>query len=237
MTIAAKCPSCGASLSETSVLAIAPVCEHCHTVITKAGGTFGLTSAYGVNDPTITCKRVEADLAVLCEYKERYVGMMEACKQQLNWGVERYANLPNLPEYLAVQPVPSFGGCLGWGLLRASFWGGLPALVVTSIAILFSGMTSERLGWLYFEIAWYGGVIWFTLQPHYKAKAANGASPLENSRRRKVYEEAYFAAMKAAEPVKAAQDHRLRCQIRELEGLIETVGDKADDVRRILATL
>ena len=106
--IAAQCPNCGGPLSETSVLAIAPVCQRCGTVITKIGGTLGLTSAYGINDPTITRKRVEADLAVFSDYINKYVGMMEACKQQLEWGVERYANHPSLPELLAVQPVPPF---------------------------------------------------------------------------------------------------------------------------------
>jgi len=43
--------------------------------------------------------------------------------------------------------------------------------------------------------------------------------------------------LKAAEPIKAAQDHRLRCQIRELDGLIKTVTEKADGIRKILRTL
>ena len=68
-------------------------------------------------------------------------------------------------------------------------------------------------------------------------KAANGNRPRENARRQKAYEGAMAAALKAAEPLKAAEDHRLRCQIRELEGLAKTVGEKEADVRRILATL
>lgn len=124
--IAAKCPSCGGSLSEASILALAPVCGHCGTVITKVGGTFRLTGAYGVNDPTITRKRVEPDLAVLCEYRDNYVGMVEACKQQLNWSVERYAKLPNKPELLSLQPVPPFSEGLGRGL-RLAFCGAFRA--------------------------------------------------------------------------------------------------------------
>jgi hypothetical protein len=76
-----------------------------------------------------------------------------------------------------------------------------------------------------------------SLRRNLMARVANGNRPLENARRQRAYEEAREAALKAAEPVKAAQDHRLRCQIRELEGLIETVTDKAEDVRRLLITL
>lgn len=97
MPVAANCPSCAAPLSETSVLALAPICSHCGVVITSVGGTLGLTGAYGVNDPTITRRRVEADLAVLRDYQEKYRGMKEACIQQLGWGLERYAELPAPP--------------------------------------------------------------------------------------------------------------------------------------------
>jgi hypothetical protein len=75
-------------------------------VITSIGGTLGLTSAYGVGDPTITRRRVEADLAVFREYQMKYRGMLEACKQQLGWGVERYAKVPDPPELLPLVPVP-----------------------------------------------------------------------------------------------------------------------------------
>jgi hypothetical protein len=87
------------------------------------------------------------------------------------------------------------------------------------------------------SVVWYAPFVLFCLQPHYKAEAANGSRPFENARRQKAYEEARASALKAAEPVKAAQDHRLRCQIRELEGLITTVTKKAEDVRGILRTL
>lgn len=76
---------------------------------------------------------------------------------------------------------------------------------------------------------------WFG--PYYNAKSENGNRPLENARRQKEYERAVTEALKAGEPVQAAQDHRLRCQIRELDGLIKTYTDKAEDVRRILRTL
>ena len=41
--------------------------------------------------------------------------------------------------------------------------------------------------------------------------------------------------MKVAESAKAAEDHRLGLQIRELEGLEKTVSQKESDVRQILA--
>ncbi len=78
MPTAATCPSCAAPLSETSVLALAPICNHCGVVIARIGGTLGLTGVYGVGDPTITRRRVEADLAVFREYRMKYFGMLEA---------------------------------------------------------------------------------------------------------------------------------------------------------------
>jgi hypothetical protein len=249
MPIAAQCPNCGGPLSETSVLALAPVCERCGTVITKIGGTLGLTSAYGINDPTITRKRVEADLAVFCDYRNKYVGMLEACKEQLNWGVERYAKFPNPPELLPVVEVPPLGPLLWWSFV----WGvgtwfcvGIVCVVLYFPLMLIGAviMGSDQAGKdLAGAIAGIGPLIALIvpsaviLSPHFKAWAANGKRPVENARRQKAYEEARASALKAAEPVKAAQDHRLRCQIREVEGLITTVTEKAEDVRRLLRTL
>ncbi|MGA2324565.1 MAG: hypothetical protein ABSG22_12055 [Sedimentisphaerales bacterium] len=255
MPIVAKCPSCGASLSETSVLALAPVCGHCGTVITKSGGTLGLTSAYGVNDPTITRKRVEADLAVFCDYRNKYVGTLEAYKEQLNWSVERYVKLPNEPELLPLKPVPSVLYILGWdgGDLRA----GITAFFLFEVVALFlssliappwgpQGNGFHILFWLVSALCLLAVVITspfylvtliIGLVPALTARIANGKRPQENARRQKAYEAAYAVALKAAEPVKAAQDHRLRSRICELEGLITTMTEKAEDVRRILATL
>ena len=234
------------------MLALAPVCERCKTVITKSGGTLGLTSAYGVNDPTITRKRVEADLAFLCDYINKYVGMLEACKEQLNWGVERYAKFPNPPEFLSLQPVPPFAEGLKKGLGLAFMWG-IPCCCISVAPIapllclldVIAGshpptldyVVSQLVPVLLLGVAWYGGFVFFCLQPHFKAKAANGSRPFENARRQKAYKEACASALKAAQPVKAAQDHRLRCHIRDLEGLITTVTEKAEDVRGILRTL
>jgi hypothetical protein len=195
-------------------------------VITQSGGTLGLTSAYGVNDPTITRKRVEADLAVFCDYKHKYIGMLEVCKEQLNWSLERYAKFPNPPELLPVKTVrfisdhriqeikdifSDFGGVIIVLLLLACAW----AVYIPAVL----------------------GYIIFYLIRLLIARIENGRRPLENARRRKAYDEARLAALKAAEPIKAAQDHRLRSQICELDGLIMTVSEKAEDLRRILTTL
>ena len=251
MPIAAKCPSCAAPLSETSVVALAPVCSHCGAVLTNVGGTLGLPSAYGIGDPTITRKRVEADLAVLRDHQMKYRGMLEACKQQLGWGVERYAQLPHPPELLKLEEVPSFWEGVGLGLMMSPFiWFGLLFASVFLVGASSGGI--GRLFPLLAEMSWMDGVFfmimvtvvpalvlsfWLGTRDHFKVKAANGNRPRENARRQEAYEEAMAAALKAAEPLKAAQDHRLRCQIRELEGLAKTVGEKEADVRRILATL
>ena len=44
-------------------------------------------------------------------------------------------------------------------------------------------------------------------------------------------------AWKAAEIAKAAQDHRLSCQIRELESLAKTVGEKEAEIRQLMTSL
>lgn len=257
MPEAAKCPSCGAPLSETSVIALAPVCEHCHSVITKTGGTLGLTSAYGVNDPNITRSRVEADLAVFEHYRNNYFGMLEANKEQLNWGVERYANLPHTPQLMPLVEVPPFWsnllGGLGIGVivtLSIAFGGFIMLAIVGLIGQIFLCVFARYCPgddapwqlflmnlWTYsIFVAWVVPLA-IRLFPYYKAKRANGDRPMENARRQEAYEAACAAAIRAAEPTKAAQDHRLRCQIRELDGLIETVTERAEKLRGILRNL
>ncbi|MCX6924484.1 MAG: hypothetical protein NT154_14900 [Verrucomicrobia bacterium] len=235
-------------------MALAPICAHCGVVITNVGGTLGLTSAYGVGDPTITRSRVEADLAVFREYRLKYEGMLEACTQQLEWGVERYAKLPNPPELLELEKVPSFWKGLGIGLLMIPVWFFL--LMIIAIVLYIIGLVGNVIyeifinhtGYLFTERHWdlilnvlgFGGVIVCVLTGpffHFMAKAANGKKPLENARRQKAYEEAKAAALKAAERSKAAEDHRLRLQIRELEGFAKTAAAKEAEVRQILVTL
>jgi hypothetical protein len=70
-----------------------------------------------------------------------------------------------------------------------------------------------------------------------RVKAINGNRPLENARRQEAYEQAKATALIAAEQMKVAEDHRLRYQIRELEGLTKMVSEKEADVVRILRGL
>lgn len=272
MPVVASCPSCGAPLSETSVLALAPVCQSCRAVITSVGGTLGLIGAYGVNDPTLTRRRVQADLAVLREDLVKYRGMTEACLQKLHWGVERYAKLPQPPELLALKDVPSFWEGLLRGLGYAAIWfvvSYVAAWIFVLVYSFFNAFTHWRgtvppfshnrntwiehidffyqagFGWLEPEnfmlnLLVYGGCVVFVcalLFPHFKVRVANGKRPLENARRQEAHKEAVAAALKAAEPLKAAEDHRLRTQVRELEGLAKTVGEKEAEVCRLLTTL
>jgi len=251
MPVGLTCPQCGAAISEASVVAAAPVCTHCRVVITGVGGTLGFTSAYGLSDPSITRRRVEKDLEVIHEYQVRYRGMIEACKQQLSWGVERYAKLPPPPELLKLRDVPSFWrgvddamedgvGPIGF----VWFWFWLAPKIVTRILEDFLGFRDATIPtkalipyyWLYtFVVAAF--FLTRKLYGHFAAKISNGRGPAENARRLKLYEEARAAALRAAEPLKAAEDHRLRCQIRDLEGSIKTVSEMEEEVSRILRKL
>jgi len=66
------------------------------------------------------------------------------------------------------------------------------------------------------------------------AVKANGDRPRENARRRRIHEEAMVAAMAEADKRKAADDHRRRAQIRELEGEIAAIDGTIAEVRRLL---
>lgn len=262
MPVAASCPSCAAPLSETSVVALAPICSHCGVVITVMGGTLGLTGVYGVSDRTITRRRVEADLAVFREYQQKYRGMKEASLQQLNWGVERYAKLPQPPELLALQDVSgvgaSFAGLyysyllpvltMGFGMYFS--YGGptlgewianlIPVINWISLLILLLPIPPvyKHASTFFSSLILLAilGAILVPICSHIANMMVNGPKPQENARRQKAYDKAVATALKAAEPLKAAQDHRLRTQIRELESLAKTIGEKEAEVTRLLPT-
>lgn len=284
MPVVARCPSCGSSLSETSVLALAPVCSHCHAVLTSVGGTLGMTSAYGVADPTITRRRVEADLAVFHEYERKYTGMLEACKEQRDWGANRYADMPPAPELLKTQETLPAMGVLGFiagatagikVVLWTSPWvkpfvgvlvddrkwvidmaTGVKHPFTPSAGLVIDGDWVTRGHWhngfwragRFPDWAWWWWLwcvvfalvvlcMFIPLFADLNARVANGKKPEENARRQKAHEDAVAEAMTTAERKKAAEDHRLSIQIRELDGLIRTVEQKAAEVRRILAAL
>lgn len=246
MPVALTCPSCGAPISESAVVALAPICTHCRVVLTTVGGSLGLTGAFGVGDPTITRRRIEADLAVLREYGQRYRSMKEACQQQLTWGVEKYARLPSPPELLPLVEVPSFWGCVVSALPMAVIWmfGSFVFLLVVAVAdsLFFNSATFPSLHTTNVPLVMYlivlGGAVVITLlaaRPHFHAKQANGNRPLDNARRQRAYEEAVAASLRDAEPIKLAEDHRLRVQIREVESNAVTVAEMEAEVRRLLS--
>ncbi len=141
---------------------------------------------------------------------------------------------------MKLEKVPSFWRGLGSGLLISP----LACLGSFVVFIFLNTMSSGGLELIGGEfsitvllVLALVASVWWGTQEHFKVKSANGNRPRENAERQEAYEVAMAAALKAAEPLKAAEDHRLRCQIRELEGLAKTVSEKEADVRRILATL
>jgi hypothetical protein len=254
-TAIARCQACGAAFSEAAVLAMAPVCNHCGAVTTGTGGTLGLTGAYGVGDPTITRARNEADLRVMTDFQEKYRGMIEASRDQLTWGVEKYAKFSAEPELLQLEPVPSALEILGWDQ-KGDFRLAVTFLFIVAIVIFwlwvligFNLMHNNHLilGLPIYLVGWVGGLASILLLPFYlvslliglvsfvKAKVSNGSRPHENVRRQKVYEQACAEALKAAEPTKAAQDYRLRLNIRDAEASLKTLTEKSEAIRRLQA--
>ena len=260
MPVAAQCPNCGKNLSETSVVAGAPHCTACGAWIVGVNGTLGLTSAYGHGDSSLTRKRVEADLTVLREYQTRYTGMMEDCKQKMGWSVEQYAKyhkmLPQPPVLLELEASNTSIGQWCFSLL-AIFFGIKWILAVNARGSLnglsyYTGVTSGTIyNPNYYDFGGHRDTFYLVhlflcalicsglIVPclYLRILVANGKKPQENARRERAYEEDMATAMRDAERNKSAEDHRLRVQIRELEGEIKAVGDKAEDVRRILTSL
>jgi hypothetical protein len=223
-------------------------------------GTLGLTGAYGLGDPSLTRSRVEADLGVLREYQTRFTGMMEDCKQKLNRSVEQYANihkfLPQPPELLELQDDDSAKWLLiSLGLILGMRIAIIIVLVILAIPMSFfiDGLTVTIYGIhsrypnhsvdilqgiaSFLSLAPSVVCILYSLFTFIRTNVANGNRPAENARRKNAYEREMAAAMREAERKKAAEDHRLRVQIRELEGEIKAVSEKMAGVRRILATV
>jgi len=161
----------------------------------------------------------------------------------LTWGLESYARLPPPPELLPVAKVPPF-----WGETPGAIWGIIA--FVWFLALCPAGIVVQIVGWfsataglvtavlaLVAALAITVQLIYETVSPHYKAIKANGERPLENARRQDSFEKAYAEALKDAKPKKAAQDHRLRSQIVELEGLEKTVRKIEVEVERKLIQL
>lgn len=241
LPIAAKCPSCGAPLSEAAVAALAPVCLNCGSVLISIGGTLGLTGAYGVSDPHITRSRVEADLAVLQKYQYNARGARLAFTEQLAWDVDRYAKLPEPPQLLSLVPVPNLWDRLWPGLVASVVWFAVTSLLAWLVVVIVSHISGNVSGAKAFVtliiVSGYILCFWGEFLPYIKARIENGTRPAENARRQDVYEKARDAALRAAEPVKAAADHRLRTQIRDLEAQEKVLSEKATQVSHVLLQL
>ena len=211
-------------------MALAPICAHCGVVITSAGGTLGVTSAYGVGDPTITRKRVEADLAVFHEYRLKHTGMLDVCVQQLGRSAEHYADLPETPKFLELQrglPVgpsllfavisfPTVMG-LGYTLMFVHWVFDVIRRIGNEVADANRG---ERMA-SFAQAAWpseslillaalgvRAAVVLAIPLSYLRARRANGDRPKENAPRQKAHDDATGAALGAAERIKAATDHR-----------------------------
>jgi len=220
-----------------------PSCGRCFEV---TDGTLALTRKYGQDIPDLTQNLVEADLAQRRDYESNCRGKLEDCKEKLTWGVERYAKFPPLPELLELKKVPRLlnlagGYGLVFGLIivilllvigpgiRYHYY----MFAFNSAALL--GVRAERM------LHFYNYLLMFTcwipffvpgLFVHFKAKAANGNRPAENYRRQEEYEKAKVAAMRDAEREKEREDYRLKEDIRKLNGLIKSVQEKAENIRR-----
>jgi hypothetical protein len=242
-----NCHNCGATLSKTSIEAFVPSCDHCGTPIMDIGGTLGITSAFEKDDPTLRRELLEKQLDTYREYSKRYDGMIEVCKEQLNWGGERYAHLPEQPELLKLKPFPPFWE--GWGF-------GLIAFPLCLVGVLFALQIIIEVSKFIYEIITLGGKLselrlipyilgialcaWIVCLlvvafRHLSVKIANGDMPKENARRQRAYDNALAAALKEAEPVKNAEDHRLRRKIVDLEGKAKVTSRKEQELRNLLA--
>jgi len=170
--------------------------------------------------------------------------MKESCKDQLTWDVGKYAELPEPPELLRLEPVPNLWGenpALSFLVLMPFGWAMfcIPGLIVAWIISSFSA-SAGRIAFLLVGVIWLIitiVMIYEQVAPHLRAVKANGEKPAENARRQEAYEKKRLAALKLAEPIKAAQDHRLKSQIIELEGLEKTVRKIEVEVDRELRKL
>lgn len=250
MPVVARCPSCGSALSEAAVLALAPVCSHCGSVLTLVGGTLGLTSAYGVNDASFTKRRLAADLAVIDEYVTKYEGMIHASQQQLKWSVERYAVLPPRPELLPNVEAPSGtraslgpiagAGCLfyllTWDALYAFFvFPKQPREALDGCGMLLVGLVVLLAIPLALLPALVAGIA--ASASYLSARPRQAHVDRENRIRAASYEHALRAALADAEPRKHAEDYRLRLVIREAEGLLKTIHENRNELTRLGASL
>ena len=259
MVEGAICPNCTKPVSNTSIRANAPICTGCGVTLTIIDGKLGFIGPYRVLDRGTSRKLAEANLAVFREQLRSYRGMQGDCKQRLKWSVEEYAEfhkmLPQQPELLAVEDVPSFWKGLVGGIREA--WIMLILSVIT-ITIIIRGLSNGEISgglmnmhlpahpvvvsFLIAAFLTYSGFgvqgFWTSgLSDHFRVKAANGNRPLENALRKRGYEKEMAVAFKEAESAKETTDYQLGDQIRELEGYIRTAEKHEAEVLQYLAIL
>lgn len=262
----ARCPSCGSPFSKAAVLALAPVCDSCGAVAVSFGGSLGITGAYGVNDGELTRKRVEGDLAVLLRHEQSLVGATEAARDQLTWTAARYATLPLEPRLELVprrrrerlstifSSVVILGPILGvvlsfcwvpirwycrdrgiywvprkldeaWEALGGDAGGGWKTLLsVMAICVAFMAVVILVGASLTLWLLGLG------------VRAENRRRQRTYRSARQKYETAKAEALKAGEIKKAAEDYRVRLQLRDSEALLITVREKIVSVQSSLAS-
>ncbi len=239
-----RCPNCGKNLSEASILALAPVCDACQSVLTIVGGTLGLTGAYGLADSEeIKRKRIKADLRVFDDYIDKYRGGVVHCENELKRTQESYARLPDRPVLHQLKDVPSFFGCVFSSIfcLGATFcYGFFAFLVITLILAVIESIFSVDLGRLVFVMMLIASivclsVIYSNMIPYFHAIKENGNMPTENERMIREFETKCREAVEIAKDAKLAADHKLRIDLRDYEAKLETVKKKRDDVSKLLA--
>jgi hypothetical protein len=241
-------------LDDSTVVLDKGHCPYCDTYWEGTDGTLAFTGNYGLDLPNLSQSRVEADLAVFRNYERLSIGKLEDCKQKLNWGVEHYAKLPQPPQPLQLleledtsDPWKFFGITLL--LTPVAFIAGF---IVAGILFFVFAFSDLLLNWPFPGDKGLGPfvayIVWGCtplpvlagLTNLLRVMVANGGKPSENSRRRrefarrqKEHEKAVARALKAAEPIKAAEDYRLLTNIRGLESEIRAVREKAEAVRRL----
>lgn len=199
------------------------------------------------NRGAVLCQRCHEECSEAIDaFYHKLEGLFEklkACEKQLTWGVERYATLPERRQFhlhhgkirshkvlealaggeLGAEERYSFWRCCWSGLMR----GGIFSIGLFMLGIMLSLFGSPRVGGTLRHTALFAWAVPLTFRVILFFK---GGDP-EVARQRREYEAACAAARKAAEPVKAAEDQRLRREIRELEDQIKAlIGEKRGSV-------
>lgn len=200
-----------------------------------------MTGAFGLSDPTVARRRCDADLAVLNEYLQRYEGMKQACLEQLAWGPERYAQLPPKPTLLDVES-KSNGAFLGIIAALLAYFTAYVVVLGAGLWLLeLSGLAKSTVASTLLAVALLGmyapPVFAYRWTTELVKRQATKTERHENSRRQREYQEALAQSLRDAQPRKAAEGHRLRLQIRELESLAKTVAEREAAVSRLRGSL